>query len=904
MADTTDEKTNPQTRGSGVEGEGEDDSSIQFGVDDDERISTEIPVGKSEDATPNANSFGDGSYTYEVVDSQNLDFDLSPEEEEIVFDDPEDEDIIEEEYEDEVLVDDEAARVDDTPDEARVDTPDEALSPKQVQFEGVPDEPRSSVQENPSEEGEISDPSDELESEILAAAVLAQTDVVEELSDPVPGGEQHTEYEQKGDEPWDETEGEKQPSIDPATGVDHGEEPAESKLASEGQQPQYDEYYSKLHGEEEYDVEEEEDESDESEFSEPIPEVVHSIADENGDQSSYDEAHEFDASEDSEDGVEEEYENEDYRENMEESGLDSNAKSFAEDTGSGDDEPMPPRQGRSVPDDDYDEEDPIVPNSPGLDGESHQHYVSSQPQDSGNVRIVNLLDSEHHNPDMKLQPRLSKSSFEGGSFYDEDEFEAGKSVEMNDRRKYCIPILFLVICTLAAVATVLSIVGTRDGKQLSSRAVDLNSTQSPSFLRTPSPSGPSNVITPPRPTAAPSLRPTGPPDNDVCLTATGVLPNDVPVDGTLFLAGGDNVDECQTVPSGGLGVWYFVIGTGGEMLAHTCNENTAFDTLITIFTGSCAKPECVEANDNFCGRQSAVSWISSIQQTYWILVHGNVEAGVDPSFQLSVLTRFNDECSNAVGPVKIGDENLPVIGDTRPATVNSITCGDRVNDSPSVWYRVRGSGAEMTVNVCQGPAAFWGARISLFTGICRDLECFAQSDSGCVLNWQSTPFRTYYIMVSGLTSTSAGVFGLKVTSAPAPENDSCLDALGPLPADGVAIPGSTVGAAVQITTAAPQCEVAVTGPGLWYFVEGDGTLLQASLCEFATEFDTRISIYSGDCSNGGTARDNLFCVGGNDDFCGFQSLVTWQTVAGTTYYILVHGYLLTAGSFELTLERV
>jgi hypothetical protein len=372
----------------------------------------------------------------------------------------------------------------------------------------------------------------------------------------------------------------------------------------------------------------------------------------------------------------------------------------------------------------------------------------------------------------------------------------------------------------------------------------------------------------------------------------------------LFLAGGENVDECQTVSSGGLGVWYFVIGTGGEMLAHTCNENTAFDTKITIFTGSCAIPECVEADDDFCGRQSAVSWISNIQQTYWILVHGNVETGLDPSFQLSVLTRFNDECSIAVGPLKIGNDNPPVIGDTRAATVNAITCEGQVNDSPSVWYRVRGTGAEMTLNVCEGPTTF-GARISLFTGICSDLQCFAQSDGGCVLNWQSTPFRTYYIMISGLTSTSTGVFGLKVTSAPGPDNDSCLNALGPLPADGVAISGSTVGAAVQSSTS-PQCaEVTTTGPGIWYFVEGDGSLLQASLCEFsATDFDTKISIYSGDCSNGGTALDNLFCVGGNDDFCGLQSLVTWQTVAGAKYYILVHGDLLTSGSFEMTLERV
>jgi hypothetical protein len=764
------------------EEEKDSDTSIEYGLSNDEGVSTEKSFGGSEKAAPNANNFGESSsYTYEeiefVEEEETVDFDASEDE---------DEDIIEEEYEEEVVVDD----------DVDVDNPHELNSPKQVQFEGVPcftDEPKTIVQKTLSEEGGISDPCDKLDSDILAAVVPEQTSAVKEFSYPMPGGEQQKENEQKGNGPWDETEGNNEPGMDPGTGVKHAEE-LRSRLASVGRQTRYDEYYSKLKGEEEYDVAED-DESDESEFTDPIPEVVHSTVDS---FSSYDEAHEFDAS-DSDLGQEEMHENENIEENImvegeledsndeaewedsnDEAELeDSNDQSYAEDTASGDVEQMNSLEDSSFIDDDNAKEDHIFIN-PGLDGESHEHYVSKQPQDSGNVMTGNLLDSENHDPEMKLQPRrVSKSSFGGGSFFDEAEIdaeaEAKKAVEMKDRRKYCIPILFLAICTLAATVIVLSIVGTRDGAKLSSRVVDSNSTQSPTFLRarspspTPSPasrpifsptppptSGPISFRTP-RPTVAP-----GPPDNDICLAATGMLPNDAPVEGTLFLAGSDDVDQCQMVPIGEQGVWYFVIGTGGEMLAHTCNKNTAFDTRITVLTGSCANPECVEADDNFCGRQAAVSWMSNIQQIYWILVHGDAQRGVDPSFQLSVLTRFNDECSIAVGPVQVGEDNPPVIGDTRPATVNDITCGNRVNDSPSVWYRVRGTGGEMTVNVCEGPVSF-GARISLLTGGCADLDCLAQSNGDCVLSWQSTAFRTYYIMISGLTSTSTGVFGLKVT---------------------------------------------------------------------------------------------------------------------------------------------
>jgi hypothetical protein len=71
----------------------------------------------------------------------------------------------------------------------------------------------------------------------------------------------------------------------------------------------------------------------------------------------------------------------------------------------------------------------------------------------------------------------------------------------------------------------------------------------------------------------------------------------------------------------------------------------------------------------------------------------------------------------------------------------------------------------------------------------------------------------------------------------------------------------------------------------------------ASTCNAAT-FDTKISVFSGDC-------DDLVCVAGNDDTLpecrDGTSEIGFSTTMGTVYFILVHGFNTQTGDFELTL---
>lgn len=110
----------------------------------------------------------------------------------------------------------------------------------------------------------------------------------------------------------------------------------------------------------------------------------------------------------------------------------------------------------------------------------------------------------------------------------------------------------------------------------------------------------------------------------------------------------------------------------------------------------------------------------------------------------------------------------------------------------------------------------------------------------------------------------------------------------------VACGGSYAGNTTAFTVDAPPfCGTGNgTGGGAWYRFTGTGNPVIASLC--GSGYDTRIRVYTGTCAA-------LVCTVGNDDFCGLQSQVTWTSVLGTTYYILVHGFGAAAGAYTLNI---
>lgn len=135
-----------------------------------------------------------------------------------------------------------------------------------------------------------------------------------------------------------------------------------------------------------------------------------------------------------------------------------------------------------------------------------------------------------------------------------------------------------------------------------------------------------------------------------------------------------------------------------------------------------------------------------------------------------------------------------------------------------------------------------------------------------------------------------------VCSGPAIPNDDC-DGAEPISC-GQTIAGSTTDATEDY---ALYCNTSNTAPGIWYSFTGNGDCINLTTCNPSTNYDTKLSVYTGDCVSG------LVCVAGNDDdfSCSssiYFSTVDFQTVVGEEYLVLVHGWSANTGDFELSLS--
>ncbi|MFQ5489200.1 MAG: hypothetical protein ACE5GE_00650, partial [Phycisphaerae bacterium] len=160
---------------------------------------------------------------------------------------------------------------------------------------------------------------------------------------------------------------------------------------------------------------------------------------------------------------------------------------------------------------------------------------------------------------------------------------------------------------------------------------------------------------------------------------------------------------------------------------------------------------------------------------------------------------------------------------------------------------------------------------------CCDLVCAADSFC-CDTTWD------------GLCADTAAALCDPLCFVPAPANDLCDNPIA------VAVPSTTPGSTDGATIdSAPECGTGVTSPGVWYSVTGTGNMMTASLCNGATAYDSKLSVYCADCID-------FTCVDGNDDTCGLQSEVAWCSQAGAQYLILVHGFGGDSGPFELAIS--
>ncbi len=268
------------------------------------------------------------------------------------------------------------------------------------------------------------------------------------------------------------------------------------------------------------------------------------------------------------------------------------------------------------------------------------------------------------------------------------------------------------------------------------------------------------------------------------------------------------------------------------------------------------------------------------------------------------------QSSTANSDVYVSRYFLFSIGNDVCTEAIAVTCGDVVsgetifdtdsggNPAPDEFYSYTGNGTLelVTVSLCTGTD--YDSVLRIYDA-CDLMNEIAMNDDACgtqsEVQFVSDGTATYIIMVEG-NGTASGNFSMNVSCQELPENDFCDGAL-PITC-GDTVTGSTNDATED--TAAPVCTTDITAPGVWYTLNDTSGLVTdytVSLCDGATTFDSKITVYSGDCGA-------LVCEIDNDDSCGLQSEVTFQGDGNTTYYILVHGFGANTGDFSLNLTCI
>ena len=360
------------------------------------------------------------------------------------------------------------------------------------------------------------------------------------------------------------------------------------------------------------------------------------------------------------------------------------------------------------------------------------------------------------------------------------------------------------------------------------------------------------------------------PSNDLCEDAVAVTCND-----TFIL---DTSIATDTGGNAAPDVWYSYTGTGVEqnVTFSLCDGTSDFDSYIRVFD-ACDGTQIAE-NDDSCGLQSELTFVSNGTATYLIMIEGfSSDSGI---FSLTISCdpenpAENDLCENA----------LPVVCDAIVLGNTSSSNDTGGNVAPDVWYSFTGDGVvqNVTLSLCGG-ATGYDSLLRVFDA-CDGAEIEVNDDSCGVqseLTFTSNGTSTYLIMVEGSGSES-GSFTLAVTCAfITPVNDLCQDATA------LACGDSLTGE----TNSATDTGGNPISPDVWYSYTGAGFSedVTLSLCDGGTNYDSYIRLFDA-CD--GTE------IGTNDDWCGVQSELTFSSNGSSTYLIMIEGFGSQSGEFSL-----
>ncbi len=249
--------------------------------------------------------------------------------------------------------------------------------------------------------------------------------------------------------------------------------------------------------------------------------------------------------------------------------------------------------------------------------------------------------------------------------------------------------------------------------------------------------------------------------NDDCSSAVEISCGQT-LAGSTAAALPDEAVNCGTT-IGAPGVWYHLTGTGMEVTATTCPDNT-YDTKLNVYVGNCGTITCLAGNDDIANGVycSSVTFVAEAGESYYILVQGY--NGAVGTFDLAVTCEpfTEDVCAGAL-PIACGQT---VSGTTANAAIDNVAeCGTSIT-SAGVWYSFTGTGGQLQLTTC--PDNTYDTKLNVYSGPCTALVCVAGNDDiaqGTLCSnvvFTSVLGTEYHILVQGYDGET-GDFDLALT---------------------------------------------------------------------------------------------------------------------------------------------